>query len=104
MIPLPTLIICNDSTSHYLIKLLDFVLKGIDQRDNLAVISLIDFKKAFDLVDHSVAIRELFVLGCRPELIPVIISFLQDQRHRVLYGDGLSDWQQITCGVPEGTI
>ena len=90
----------GSSTSHYMVKLLDFVMKGIDQRDNLALITLIDFKKAFDLVDHSIGVRELFVFGCRPELLPVVCSFLQDRKHRVLYGEGLSDWQSISCGVP----
>ena len=61
------------STSHYLIKLLDDVYKGIDKPNNLALITLVDFRKAFDLVDHSVAIRELFSLGCRYSLLPFVI-------------------------------
>ena len=94
----------GSSTSHYLVKLLDFVLKGLDQPKTFALITLIDFRKAFDLVDHSIAVRELFTMGCRPELIPVISSFLQDRQHRVSYGEALSNWANITCGVPQGTL
>ena len=32
----------GSSTTHYLVKLLDFVLKGLDQPKKLAVITLID--------------------------------------------------------------
>ena len=91
------------STSHYLIKLLDDVYKGIDTPNNLAVITLVDFRKAFDLVDHSVAIRELFALGCRYSILPVVIDFLTGRKHQVLYGESVSDYQEITCGVPQGT-
>ena len=94
----------GSSTSHYLVKLLDYVLKGLEKPNTLAVITLIDFKKAFDLVDHSVAVRELYLMGCRPELLPVISNFLEDREHRVLYGEALSEWQGITCGVPQGTL
>ncbi|XP_042887622.1 uncharacterized protein LOC122263307 [Penaeus japonicus] len=62
-----------------------------------------DFKKAFDFVDHTVAVRELYLLGCRPHLLAFVTSFLSDRRHRVRYQDALSDWDSISCGVPQGT-
>ena len=90
----------GSSTSHYLIKLLN---EGLDKPNNIAILTLIDFRKAFDLVDHSVAVRELFALGCRISLLPIAINFLCDRKHRVLYGDHTSGWQYISCGVPQGT-
>ena len=93
----------GSSTSHYLIMLLDIILKGLEKPKHIAQLVLIDFKKAFDYVDHTVAIRELFLLGCRPSLLPFVISFLSGRRHRVCYNGILSDWQDISCGVPQGT-
>ena len=93
----------GSSTSHYLIRLIDIILKGLEKPRHIAQLVLIDFKKAFDYVDHTVAIRELFLLGCRPSLLPFVISFLSGRRHRVCFNGVLSDWQDITCGVPQGT-
>ena len=75
----------GSSTSHCLIKVLDAVLHGLDKPQTLAQLVLIDFKKAFDYVDHTVAIRELFLLGCRPSLLTFVSSFLSDRQHRVKY-------------------
>ncbi|XP_050709907.1 uncharacterized protein LOC126994647 [Eriocheir sinensis] len=41
------------STTLYMVYLLDAILKGLEQRDTVAHLCLIDFKKAFDNVDHS---------------------------------------------------
>ena len=62
-----------------------------------------DFKKAFDYVDHNIAIAELMSMGCRASLVPFTTSFLTARRHRVRYEDALSDFAYVTCGVPQGT-
>lgn len=48
------------STIQYLVHLLATVLKGIDKLKHIAQIVLVDVKKAFDYIDHTVAVRELF--------------------------------------------
>lgn len=45
----------GSSTNHYLIKMLDIILKGLEKPKHIAQLVLIDFKKAFDYVDHTVA-------------------------------------------------
>ena len=91
------------STSHYLVMLLNSVLKGLDVPKRIALIVLIDFKKAFDYIDHTVALTELFLLGCRPSLLMFVANFLSNRKHRVRYEDIISDYDMITCGVPQGT-
>ena len=93
----------GSSTTHCIIKILNSILKGLDCTKTLAQIVLIDFKKAFDFVDHTIAIRELFLLGCRPSLLSFVASFLSGRQHQVRYEDVLSSWDEITCGVPQGT-
>ena len=66
----------GSSTSHYLIYLLDEVLKGLDQPDTIASLVLVDFRKAFDYVDHTTAITDLIEMGCRSSLIPFVMDFL----------------------------
>ena len=92
------------STCHYLIYLLDEIYRGLDQLHNIASLILIDFKKAFDYVNHNVAIADLLKCGCRPSIIPFVINFLSDRRHRVLYQGETTAFASITCGVPQGTV
>ena len=91
------------STSHYLIWIMDRLLRAIDQPNTFGSLTLIDFRKAFDFVDHSVVIAELVNMGCRASILPFICSFLTGRRHRVRYRGAISEWASITCGVPQGT-
>ena len=93
----------GSSTAHYLIYLLDTIHQALDKPHHMASLVLVDFKKAFDFVDHSIAITELISLGCRASIIPFISDFLTGRRHRVRYKDAVSDPAPITCGVPQGT-
>ena len=92
------------STTHYLVYLLDCIMKGLDDlKPTIVSILLVDFKKAFDYVNHTVAITQLFLLGCRPNLLKFISNFLTGRCHRVRYQTSVSDYDDITCGVPQGT-
>ena len=62
-----------------------------------------DFSKAFDCVDHTLAIQRLHDLGVRSEIMPWIVNFLKARRQRVRYHSALSEWETISCGVPQGT-
>jgi len=63
-----------------------------------------DFSKAFDRIDHTVAINKLLKLGASPCLIPWISNFLSNRRQRVRYDSLLSDWESLSCSVPQGTL
>ena len=41
--------------------------------------------------------------GVRSEIISWIADFLTSRRHRVQYRSALSNWELLTCGVPQGT-
>ena len=53
------------STSHYLVSLLHHLHQGSDKSYNIGTVVLTDFSKAFDLVNHNIAIEKLSVLGVR---------------------------------------
>jgi len=94
----------GSSTSHCLIELLDVLYKGTDKVNSVGTLVVTDFSKAFDCVDHTLAIQKLYNLGVRSEVIPWITNFLTARRHRVQYQSALSDWEVLSCGVPQGTI
>lgn len=94
---------CTPCTTQYMVFLLDAILKGLEQRNTVAQMCLIDFKKAFDNVDHSVAVTQLYNLGCRTSFLPFISSFLTGKQQHTKYKDKTSTWLPTTCGVPQGT-
>ncbi len=47
------------STSHYLTKMLDFLLKSLDKKSSPAILTLLDCQKAFDMVDHNIIIDQI---------------------------------------------
>ena len=62
-----------------------------------------DSSKAFDCIDHTLAINTLLELGVRNEIVPWIADFLTSRRQRVQYQSAISKWITLSCGVPQGT-
>ena len=83
---------------------MDEILKHTDQAKSLSRIIITDFSKAFDRVDHNIAIPKLLNMGARPALLPWICDFLTDRIQCVRYRDILSDWGKLSGGVPQGTL
>ena len=57
----------GSSITHYLIKLLDFVHSTLDQKKPHAVLATcVDLSKAFNRVDHTLVIQDLYDMHCIP--------------------------------------
>ena len=92
------------STSHYLLYLMDYIYRTTDAPgENVALLS-IDFSKAFDRVNHNIAVKHLLNNGMRPELAGWVTSFLSNRSQAVRFNGTISDMRLITCGVPQGTV
>ena len=91
------------STSHYLVSLLDFIHSHLDKRNTSLALAFIDFRKAFDLVDHTVVINKAISMGLPPYLVAWLSDFLTGRRQAVRYHGSISTFQHLTCGVPQGT-
>ena len=91
------------STANYLLNLMDVLFQGADKPKNIGTVVLTDFSKAFDLVNHSVAIQKLIHLGVRGTIVPWICSFLYGRKQCVRYNQTLSDFLPLFAGVPQGT-
>lgn len=91
------------SSTHCLISLLDVTYKNIENRKTSVAVTLIDFKIAFDLVEHTSLINKAINLS----LLPCIVSRLTDlrsQRTQVVKYQGVASTRKHqTCGVPQGT-
>ena len=65
---------------------------------------LIDFRKAFDLVDHKVLLKKLQCYKCHETCLRWFESYLTNRSQRVCLNNHLSESASVTCGVPQGSI
>ncbi|KAI8513803.1 hypothetical protein Bbelb_081270 [Branchiostoma belcheri] len=93
----------RSSTTHCLVSLTHFLYQGAEASGNIGRVVLTDFTKAFDTVNHQLAICRLLGMGTRVSILPWIVSFLTGRRQRVRYGSSVSDWETLSTGVPQGT-
>ena len=92
------------STSHYLVDLLNDTIKALESPGTFSTLCAIDFTKAFDHINHTVAIHKIIDAGgVRSSIVPTISSFLSYRNQCVKLQGHLSDPKSITCGVPQGT-
>ena len=79
-------------------------LEALEDTGSVVRILFLDFKKAFDRVDHTILLTKLANLGLPSILIKWITSFLCMRRQRVKVGKVRSAWSHVTAGVPQGTL
>ena len=93
----------GDSTESALILLIDSWLKAINEGKFVGCV-MIDFRKAFDLVDHAVLLKKLEIYKCGKSALSWFKSYLSTQTQKVSIKHSKSDTENITCGVPQGSI
>ena len=91
------------STNHYLVNLIHYLHIGAEESRNTGRVVLTDFSKAFDLVDHTILIHKIILMGVRKNIIPWICDFLHNRQQCVRFNNVLSQDIQLTAGVPQGT-
>ena len=91
------------STNHALISITDANRNTIDnQKYGCGV--LIDLKKAFDTVNHSILLRKLEHYGIRGVALDWFTSYLSGRKQYVSVNGHISGYCEITCGVPQGSV
>ena len=64
---------------------------------------LVDFKKAFDSVDHNLLLEKLYNKNVPHQLIKWLFSYLQQRSQRVRVGTHHSCWLHLNGGMPQGS-
>ena len=93
----------NHSTFMALVILLENITTALDNTE-FAVCILIDFRKAFDTVEHSILLDTLYHYGIRGNALQWFNSYLTNRYQYVKYNNTPSDMKKINCGVPQGSI
>lgn len=89
-------------TGHQLLRVTEHIAEKMNLRHQTTML-LLDAKQAFDRVWHDGLIHKLITLGYPHYLIGIVRSWLTGRRIRVRAGKSLSDPQEISAGVPQGS-
>ena len=96
----------GQSMNHYLIMMIDKVLRSLDGASKgeaaAALVTLLDFSKAFDRQDATLAVKSFQDNGVRPSLIPLLISFFEGRKMTVKWHGVKSGLRSLPGGSPQG--
>lgn len=90
---------CCTALSH----VTDDIFKALDT-DRACLLILLDFTKAFDMVNHKILRSLLQHIGFSSDALRLVSSFLSDRVQRVILRDNTSPFLNILTGVPQGSI
>lgn len=90
------------STTQAVLDHLQFLYSSIDSGNTVLSIFL-DFRKAFDSVDHSILLSKLFFYGVRGVTQSWFESYLSNRKQFTVVGHEHSELLSITHGVPQGS-
>lgn len=91
------------STETALIKLVDDLLFGLDNNHVCGMV-LVDYRKAFDMVDHKLLLRTLEQYGIVNRELAWCHSYLLDRKQVVRVNGSESSEALMLHGVPQGSI
>ena len=80
------------------------LIEGIKDQNLTAVMTFIDFKKAFDTISRKLLLEKLYKYGIRGLPWQLIESYLSERKQRVRVNDTFSDYYSNNYGIPQGSI
>ena len=84
--------------------LLDFMEKFASATDKNLVTRVYRPKKAFDTIDHMLLLEKLSHYGLRGIVNDWLRSYLFQHKQCVDLNGVISEYQNVKCGVPQGSI
>ena len=91
------------SITHYLIKLLNFIHSTLDLKKPHSVLAAcVDISKAFNRVDHTLVIQDLYDMHTPAWLLNIVISYLSERSMVVTYNNAKSSKKTLPGGGPQG--
>jgi hypothetical protein len=93
----------SHGTCTALIKITNDIYNAINS-SKLTLLTLLDYSKAFDTINHTLLIAKLSSIGFCNLAIKWFQSYLCDRCQKVKINNQESDWQPIINGVPQGSV
>ena len=93
----------SHSTETALIHLIDQLLSDMD-KDHVSGLVFVDYKKAFDLIDHGILLSKLEAYGVASKELLLLENYLNDSKQSVVMDGVQSEQGVITHCVSQGMI
>jgi len=93
----------NHSTELAVLELTDRILMEMD-KNNVPVNIFMDLSKAFDTLDHQILLHKLKYYGFRDVSYNLMQSYLSNRLQYIEINNTQSDYLELKCGVPQGSI
>ncbi len=91
------------SCEHALLNAQSTILHSLNKKE-IALLLLLDYSKAFDVLDHPVLIKKLYHYGIRGIALQWFESYLSNRQQFVTVNGTDSSPKDILYGVPQGSI
>ena len=91
------------STESALIRIIDQMLFDLDS-NKISGLVFVDYKKAFDLIDHEILLAKLKEYGLESSEVQLFKNYLSNRKQYVQIDGNKSSLKLITNGVPQGSI
>lgn len=91
------------SCSTALLKVTDDILTSIDL-NNLSIIVLLDYTKAFDRIRHLLLLAILHYIGFTDTAVALLRNYVHQRFQAVVLGKETSKFKLLENGVPQGSI
>ena len=96
--------ISGTSTTDVLVELVHMWYKATDKLNSYVRVVMLDFSKAFDLINHHLLLDKLQSYGLPAHILRWMATFLLDRAQRVKIGNEYSHSGHPNVGVPQGTL
>ena len=82
--------------------LLEYIYDALNKKRSVVSV-FIDFRKAFDTINHKILLDKLSVYGIRGLPLQLLTSYLTGRTQCVRIGSTKSTNKIVTCGIPQGS-
>ena len=91
------------STLGSIVNFTSDIFEAINDR-KYTVAAFIDLKKAFDTVNHKILLEKMYLAGIKGNVLNLLTDYLNNRYQKTLSNGKISEFNKITCGVPQGSI
>ena len=91
------------STDYAILYMYDKIIEAFRKKEHIIAVYM-DLSKAFDTIDHKILIHKLKNYGVRGVALSWFIDYLKNRQQYVTFQSQDSQKQNLTCGVPQGSI
>ena len=91
------------STSTAIFKVVKNLFENYNNNES-TICAFIDYRKAFETLDHAILLSKLSKIGLGDGAIKWMESYLNNRRHRVVCNRTPSTISKVPYGVPQGSV